>query len=76
MATSTAPTRQPDFGMHSDTAMPSGTSMASTTPEKARLRRSAPWNRAPTPVVGSSRFWNQPTPFQKKLFCPIESWNE
>ncbi len=62
--------------MHNETPIPSGTSIASTTAEKTRLRISAPWNRWPTSVVGSSRFWNQATPFQKKLFCPIESWKE
>ena len=76
MLTSTAPTAQPRFGMHSATRMPSGTSISSTTPENTRFRTSAREKRPPMSVAGSNRCWNHSDPFQKNEFCPIESCTE
>ena len=74
--TSASPTAQPRLGRHRAMAIPSGTSIASAAAENARVRNSASAKRAPISVLGSSKSVNHVSPFQKKLFTPMESCSE
>ena len=58
-------TPRPFFGMHSETRMPSGTSIRSTMSEKIALRTSDARKRPPSSELGSNKSLYQPTPFQK-----------
>ena len=69
-------TFQPSRGMARATTMPSGISMARMIAENRRLRHSASKKRPPSSFDGSSRSWNQPTPFQKNWLLPKVSCTE
>ena len=76
MTTITTANRQPRRGMHRDTRMPSGTSMARMMAENTRLRPSAARKRPPSSLAGSSNSRNQPMPFQKNWLLPKLSCTE